>query len=110
MAYRFGGRDIKTDAEGYLTDPGDWSPELMRHIASEINQELGEDQILVVNMVREYYREYATTPAMRALIALLKKKNVKHLCSSAALARLFPQGAAKTASKLAGLPKPVKCT
>ena len=53
-----------------------------------------------VNEVREYYKEYATTPAMRVLITTLKKKGYSDLASSVALARLFPDGAAKTASVL----------
>ncbi|WP_317383979.1 TusE/DsrC/DsvC family sulfur relay protein [Anaerobiospirillum succiniciproducens] len=40
---------------------------------------------------------------------LLKKQGHTELASSVKLARLFPDGAAKCAAKLAGLPKPAKC-
>lgn len=107
--YKLNGVDIACDDEGYVLDLNAWSPELMYLIAQKENLNLNDDHICVVNMVRQYYQEYSTTPAMRTLIAYLKKQNMIHLCSSVALARLFPNGAAKTAAKLAGLPKPVKC-
>ena len=64
---------------------------------------------IVIDELRAYYKEYSTTPDMRVLITTLKKKGHTDLASSVTLARLFPDGAAKTAAKLAGLPKPVKC-
>lgn len=109
MSITFKNQEILTDDEGFLQNPDDWSIDLMYEIARLNNLQLTDDHILIINLVREYYHEYGTTPAMRSLIALLKKKNYNNLCSSVQLARLFPQGAAKMASKLAGLPKPVKC-
>lgn len=108
MAIEFAGKVIPTDDEGYLLNQDDWSEALRDFIAQSMGLVLTEQHITVINIVREYYQKYDTTPPMRGLIKLLKEQHPE-LASSADLARLFPDGAAKSAAKLAGLPKPVKC-
>ena len=109
MSFTFKERKISTDAEGFLSDRNEWSEELMRYMAQKDGLQLTQAHLLVIRTVREFYEEYATTPAMRMLIAILKKKGHPELASSMELAKLFPQGAAKSAARYAGLPKPVKC-
>lgn len=109
MSFTFKERIISTDAEGYLSNKDDWSEDLMYHMAKLERLTLSQSHLTVIHMVRKYYAEYATTPPIRGLIALLKKEGLTELANSIALAKLFPDGAAKTAAKLAGLPKPVKC-
>lgn len=109
VAYLFQDKTIETDEEGFLLNKDDWSSDLMYEIAKSLKLELTSDHIIVINTVRKYYEEYATTPAIRALIALLKKEGLENLADSISLAVLFPDGAAKCAAKLAGLPKPAKC-
>lgn len=108
MAIEFAGKIIPTDDEGYLLNQDDWSEELRDFIAQNMDLVLTKQHLTVINIVREYYQKYDTTPPMRGLIKLLKEQHPE-LASSVALARLFPDGAAKCAAKLAGLPKPVKC-
>lgn len=108
MAIEFAGKIIPTDDEGYLLNQDDWSEELRDFIAQNMGLVLTDQHLTVINIVREYYQKYDTTPPMRGLIKLLKEQHPE-LASSVALARLFPDGAAKCAAKLAGLPKPVKC-
>lgn len=105
----FEGRKIETDAEGYLLNVSDYSDALRDHMAHEMGLELTPEHIKVIELVRAYYEEYATTPPIRGLILQLSKHDMKHIANSRALARLFPDGAAKSAAKLAGLPKPAKC-
>lgn len=109
MSFSFNGRVFFTDDEGFLLSHEEWSEDLMQFMAQSLNLQLTPEHITVINEVRNYYKEYATTPAMRVLITTLRKKGHTDLASSVKLARLFPDGAAKTAAKLAGLPKPVKC-
>ncbi len=109
MSFTFEGREIATDAEGYLKNKEDWSEELMHKMALDDGLVLTQEHIKVINAVRNYYLDYATTPAIRMLIKYLKTQGYESLSSSIALAKLFPEGAAKSASKYAGLPKPVKC-
>ena len=87
----------------------EWSPEVMEKIAEKMGLALTEQHLTVINTVRDYFKEYADTPPMRGLILLLKKQGHHELADSITLAELFPDGAAKSAARLAGLKKPVKC-
>lgn len=109
MAIEFDGRVIETDDEGYLTHMEDYSPALRDFMAKKMGLALTSEHIFIIETVQKYYNEYNTTPPMRGLIKLLQRSEYSDLASSVKLARLFPDGAAKSAAKLAGLPKPVKC-
>ena len=110
MSYiEFEGKQIPTDDEGYLLSLNDYSEGLRDHIASLMGLELTTEHLVIIAMVRKYYEEFDTTPPIRGLIKLLQKEGHEELASSVKLARLFPDGAAKCAAKLAGLPKPAKC-
>ncbi|KGJ98712.1 TusE/DsrC/DsvC family sulfur relay protein [Thalassotalea sp. ND16A] len=109
MAITFNNQQIETDKEGYLLNINDWSAELAPVIASADNINLTEDHWQVVNFVRNFYLEYKTSPAIRALIKALKAEFGEEKANSRYLYRLFPKGPAKQATKIAGLPKPARC-
>lgn len=109
MAWEFAGRTIATDDEGYLKERSDWSPELRDFMAAQMGLTLTPEHLTIIAMVQRYYDEYETTPPIRGLIKLLSQEGHEELADSIKLAILFPEGAAKSAAKLAGLPKPVKC-
>lgn len=98
-----------TDEHGYLKNLDDWSPELAVVIAQKDNLELSEAHWEIVYFVREFYQEYKTSPAIRMLVKALSQKFGEEKGSSRYLQRLFPDGPAKQATKIAGLPKPAKC-
>jgi tRNA 2-thiouridine synthesizing protein E len=98
-----------TDKEGYLTDVSSWSTDVALCIAELENIEMNEERWQVVNFVREFYLEYDTSPAIRALVKALQLKYGPEKGNSRYLYRLFPKGPAKIATKIAGLPKPAKC-
>ncbi|MGF1761395.1 sulfurtransferase TusE [Photobacterium sagamiensis] len=105
----FEGKQLETDAQGYLKNIDDWSNELVPLLAKEEGIELTEAHWEVVNFVREFYLEFNTSPAIRMLVKAMAKKYGEDKGSSRYLYKLFPKGPAKQATKLAGLPKPVKC-
>ncbi|QIQ21061.1 TusE/DsrC/DsvC family sulfur relay protein [Zophobihabitans entericus] len=105
----FNKQQIETDEQGYLKNWQDWSPELVAVIAEKEGLELSEAHLEVVNFVREFYLEFNTSPAIRMLVKAMEKKFGPEKGNSRYLYRLFPEGPAKQATKLAGLPKPVKC-
>ena len=109
MAWEFAGRTIATDDEGYLKERSDWSPELRDFMAAQMGLTLTPEHLTIIAMVQRYYDEYETTPPIRGLIKLLRQEGHEELADSIKLAILVPEGAAKSAAKLAGLPKPVKC-
>lgn len=103
------GKTILTDDAGYLKDWQDWTPELVEVIANKEAIILTDAHIEVINFVRDFYLEYKTSPAIRALVKAMEKKLGPEKGNSRYLQKLFPEGPAKQATKLAGLPKPVKC-
>jgi tRNA 2-thiouridine synthesizing protein E len=105
----FNGKKIKVDKAGYLLNSGDWSPELAQLIATKNEIELTDERWEVVNFVREFYIEYDTSPAIRALVKAMANKYGPEKGNSRYLYRLFPKGPAKQATLIAGLPKPAKC-
>lgn len=106
---KFAGHDIETDTEGYLKSPADWSVALAEEIAAGEGITLTEAHWQVVNFVREFYLEFNTSPAIRMLVKAMAKKFGEDKGNSRYLFRLFPDGPAKQATKIAGLPKPAKC-
>ncbi|WP_340678008.1 TusE/DsrC/DsvC family sulfur relay protein [Paraglaciecola sp.] len=105
----FNGHQLATDKAGYLLDLQDWQPALAPLLAQQENIELTEAHWEVVNFVRDFYLEYETSPAMRALVKAMAQKLGPEKGNSRYLFRLFPLGPAKQATKIAGLPKPAKC-
>lgn len=97
------------DKEGFLRHLSDWSPDVARQIASSEGIELGESHWEVVELLREYYREFDSSPAMRPLVKYCGLKLGSEKGKSLYLLSLFPGSPAKIGSKIAGLPKPDNC-
>lgn len=110
MSYiEFNGQQIPTDESGYLKNLNDWSEALAVEIARKEGIELGELHWEIIWTVRDFYQEYKTSPAIRMLVKTLAQKFGEEKGNSRYLQRLFPDGPAKQATKIAGLPKPAKC-
>ncbi|MCU5775160.1 sulfurtransferase TusE [Erwiniaceae bacterium BAC15a-03b] len=105
----FEGKEIERDAQGYLKHVGDWSEALALYIATEESIAMTDAHWEVVRFVREFYLEFNTSPAVRMLVKAMANKFGEEKGNSRYLFRLFPEGPAKQATKIAGLPKPVKC-
>ncbi|MCL2916006.1 TusE/DsrC/DsvC family sulfur relay protein [Shewanella corallii] len=105
----FNGAQIDTDAQGYLLNVSDWSPELAPVIAAGEEIELTEAHWEVINFVRNFYLEFNTSPAIRVLVKAIGQAMGPDKGNSKYLYTLFPVGPAKQATKIAGLPKPAKC-
>lgn len=105
----FKGKTVETDAEGYLNNFDAWSEGLAEVIAENEGIILTAEHWEVVRFVREFYQEFNTSPAIRMLVKAMAKKFGEEKGNSRYLFRLFPKGPAKQATKIAGLPKPVKC-
>jgi tRNA 2-thiouridine synthesizing protein E len=94
---------VDVDAEGFLTDPGQWSEAVGESIARENGiPELTERHWLVVRFMRERFLATGTAPTIRSLG---KESGVP----IKELYELFPRGPAKLAAKIGGIPKPHGC-
>ncbi|MEY0735148.1 TusE/DsrC/DsvC family sulfur relay protein [Providencia stuartii] len=105
----FNGQEIETDPQGYLIDSQQWSEDLIPHLAEQENITLTEEHLEIIRFVRAFYLEFNTSPAIRMLVKAVSQQFGEDKGNSRYLYRLFPKGPAKQATKLAGLPKPVKC-
>lgn len=104
MSYAVEGRDLETDAEGFVLEP-DYSDETVRVIAAAEGITLGDDHWKVVNYLRDEYRENGHTPNFRNMVKGLQ--DILPGCDSKSLYELFPMGPAKQGAKVAGLPQPL---
>ena len=103
------GKTIQTDAQGYLLDHTQWEEGMITLLAEQENIELTEAHLEVIHFVRDFYEEFNTSPAVRMLVKAIEKAHGPEKGNSKYLFKLFKQGPAKQATKLAGLPKPAKC-
>ena len=94
---------VDVDAEGFMTDPGQWNETIAEAIARQYGvPELTERHWLVVRFMRERYLSTGNAPSIRAL-GKESGVPVKELYA------LFPKGPAKLAAKVGGIPKPTGC-
>ncbi len=103
------GEQFETDESGYLKNSHDWSVELAIKIAEKEQINLTAEHWEIITLVRDFYAEYNTSPAIRMLVKAMAQKFGEEKGNSRYLQRLFPDGPAKQATKIAGLPKPAKC-
>jgi tRNA 2-thiouridine synthesizing protein E len=103
------GREIGTDAEGYLADLNDWSEELAGFLAERDNLNLEEAHWEIIRFMRNYFAEHGMAPNLRILTKLLKAELGEEKADKKYLFDLFPYGPAKQAARYAGMPKPTGC-
>ena len=104
MSYMVAGKELETDADGYLLE-ANFEDETVNVIAASEVIELTPAHWQVINYMREQYREHGHTPSFRNML-----KGVQEFwpeADSKALYDLFPMGPAKQGAKVAGLPQPL---
>ena len=103
------GTSYQADNDGYLLNLDDWSETFATLMAERDGITLTPEHWEIIQLVREFYQEYKTSPAIRMLVKVMSQKFGEEKGNSRYLQRLFPDGPAKQATKFAGLPKPAKC-
>lgn len=101
--------ELDLDKEGFLRDIAQWDEQAAEILASNAGIELTPAHWEILWLLRDFYRRYQSSPASRALSNYTKRELGADKGRSAYLMRLFGGSAAKTAAKLAGLPKPDNC-
>ncbi|MDQ7051998.1 MAG: TusE/DsrC/DsvC family sulfur relay protein [candidate division KSB1 bacterium] len=96
-------KQVQLDAEGFLVDYKEWNEELAKELAKEEGiEELTDRHWHVIRFMREEYEKTGQVPTIRRL------KNAGGIPTKELYA-LFPNGPAKKAARIAGLPKPQGC-
>ena len=103
MGYVVGDTTLETDAEGYLLEPN-FEDEIVGVIAEAENISLTPTHWLIVQYMRDEYREHGHTPNFRNMLKDIQEFMPE--ADSKFLYDLFPTGPAKQAAKIAGLPQP----
>jgi tRNA 2-thiouridine synthesizing protein E len=94
---------VELDAEGFMTDPSQWTPEIAAELAkAEGIAELTPAHWKVIDFCREDAKETGDAPTLRRIS---KQAGV----STKELFKLFPKGPAKKVAKISGLGKPKGC-
>jgi TusE/DsrC/DsvC family sulfur relay protein len=99
----YAGVEVELDAEGFFAHPDRWT----RAIGVELARQEGIDPLTdrhwtVIDFMRSEYATKGTGPTVRVL-GKSSGVSVKELYE------LFPKGPAKTAARIAGIPKPKGC-
>lgn len=96
--------------EGFLESPADWTPETARVIAGESDISLTENHWEIIWLLREFYKEHEMSPpSNRLFVKAVKEQLGEEKGNSIYLMGLFTGKPAKTACRIAGLPRPTNC-
>ena len=104
----FNGQLIETDAKGYLLNSNDWSEALALVLAEQEGIVLEEPHWEVVRFVRAFYLEFNTSPPSAPWSRQWRSSTAREGQQPLPL-QAVPGRPAKQATKIGGLPKPVKC-
>ncbi|MFT5351803.1 MAG: TusE/DsrC/DsvC family sulfur relay protein [Gammaproteobacteria bacterium] len=95
------GKRIKVNREGFLTDFSQWNKEIADSIAKTSHIDLCKRHWELIAYLQEQFKK-----EIPMTVEMIENSN---LVGVEEFYQLFPQGPLKTASKIAGLPKPTSC-
>jgi tRNA 2-thiouridine synthesizing protein E len=101
MEKTIAGKTIAVNEEGYLTDFSQWNKEIGEEIAKENNIALTPKHWEVIHYVQDEFKK--ESPLSIRKIGKSGVVDIKEFYA------LFPVGPLKTATKIAGIPKPASC-
>lgn len=93
---------VTLDAQGFLADPNDWSPEVAERIAAALGIELDDRHWKVIEFARAEYTEKGKAPNIRRITrgAEIPTREIYDA---------FGQAPGIAAARIAGVPKPAGC-
>jgi tRNA 2-thiouridine synthesizing protein E len=92
---------INCNEQGYLTNLEQWNKEVALEIAKEESIEMTDKHWEVI--------EYLQDQCRKEVAITIRKVGKSGVVTIKEFYSLFPKGPLKTASKIAGIPKPVSC-
>lgn len=97
------GADVAFDAEGFMTDSGQWTREIAASLAAENGiARMTDDHWKVIEFCRSDAASNGVSPGLRRITTTLG-------IAPREMYRLFPKGPGMLAARIAGLPKPKSC-
>ncbi len=101
METTIAGHTVSVNEEGYLTNFSQWSPDIAEAIAQEAKITLSPKHWDVLHYLQHEFQN--NVPLSIRKIGKSGVTDIKEFYV------LFPQAPLKTASKIAGIPKPASC-
>ena len=96
--------------EGFLEDANQWTPEVGCQIAADDQIELSEKHWEIIEFLRDFDKSHEMSPpSNRLFVKAVKEALGEEKGNSIYLMQLFPGTPAKTACRIAGLPRPTNC-
>jgi len=104
-----GKHTLNLDKDGYLLNLEDWTEEVAKLLATQLEIELSPAHWEILSLIRKFHQLRGLSPVMRILVKLVQSELGPTKGNSLYLLKLFPESPARIASKIAGLPRPVNC-
>jgi tRNA 2-thiouridine synthesizing protein E len=104
------GKTIELDADGFLANPDDWSPQVAEYFSAADDILLTDEHWQVIRFVRDYYRIFNISPMPKVIVIRLNRQLGSERYSIKVLYSLFPEKPARRICKYAGIPQPAGCT
>ncbi len=101
MEKTIAGKTVKVTEEGFMTDFSQWNWEIGEAIAKEANIELTPLHKDVITYLQNQYKNEVPLT--------IRKVGQSGIVDIKQFYALFPVGPLKTATKIAGIPKPASC-
>lgn len=101
MEKTIAGKNITVNEEGYLTDFSQWNEEVGKELAKEANIDLTPRHWEVL--------KYLQTEQKNQVALSIRRVGKSGIVDIKEFYQLFPQAPLKTATKIAGIPKPASC-
>ncbi|HNX67718.1 MAG TPA: TusE/DsrC/DsvC family sulfur relay protein [Bacteroidales bacterium] len=98
---QYAGTEITFDKEGYFIDPSQWTKEIAIEIAHEEGLVLTEKHMEVLYYLRDKHQQ--------GIKVSIRNINHSGIVTLKDFYSMFPGAPLRTASRLAGLPKPESC-
>ncbi len=95
------GKPIQVNEEGYMTDFSQWNKEIGEAISKDVNIDLSPRHWEVINYLQDEFKK--EVPLSIRKIGKSGVVDIKEFYA------LFPIAPLKTATKIAGVPKPASC-
>ena len=96
--------------EGFLESAEQWTPKTAEVIADEDGIQLTDNHWEIIRFLRTFYQQHEMSPpSNRLFVKAVKEALGEEKGNSIYLMQLFPGTPAKTACRIAGLPRPTNC-
>lgn len=101
MEKTIAGKTIAVNEEGYMTNFGEWNKEIGESLAKEAQIDLSQRHWDIIKYIQDEFKK--ESPLSIRKIGKSGVVDIKEFYA------LFPNAPLKTATKIAGIPKPASC-